>query len=166
MRGQRACFPLMNTPGTLARSIFLALACLSAVACDHSPPDVVITHATFGVYRTRQAGQVVFEPSNVVPRAAGQQYGWLMRLKTSRPRIRWREELTLPSAPKTWGSERIGSRTIAADNQSVVTERDVRTGSGYIFNAWKVEPGDPLGHYTITVSIEDGPSRTFAFEVE
>lgn len=161
----------MNAPRAFTRlplrvMACLAIACLAIAACNRTTPDVVITQATFGVYRTAQPGRSAFEASDVVPFVAGQQYGWLIRLDTSRPHVHWREELILPSAPKTWGSERVGYRTIAADNRSIVTERDVRTDSGYIFNAWKIEPGDPAGRYTLTVSIQDGPSHTFAFEVK
>ena len=155
----------MNAPGFLARSMIVAIACMAG-ACNRPTPDVVMTQATFGLYRTEQAGQAMFEPTRIVPLTAGQQYGWLIRLRTDRPRIRWREELTLPSPPRTWGKEKIGIRVLAANNRSIVTEREVRADSGYIFNAWKVEPGDPSGHYAITVSIEDGPSRKFAFELK
>jgi hypothetical protein len=155
----------MNAPGFFARSMLVAIACMSG-ACNRSTPAVVVTQATFGLYRTEQAGQAIFEPTRVVPLAAGQQYGWLIRIRTDRPRIRWHEELTLPSSPQTWGKEQIGTRVLAANKRSIVTEREVRADSGYIFNAWKVEPGDPPGRYAITVSIEDGPSRTFAFELK
>jgi hypothetical protein len=156
----------MNAPDTSARRLFLVVACLLATACRPADQAVAITQSTFGVYRTEQAGQMILEPASTVPFSVGQQYGWIMRLKTSRHRVRWREELTLPSVPRTWGRERIGSRTIASDDRSIITEREVSSDSGYIFNAWKIEPGDPIGHYRIVVSIEDGPSRTFSFDVE
>lgn len=156
----------MNAQDTFARRLFLAMACLLATACRPTDQAVTVTQATFGVYRTEQAGQLILEPASTVPFSVGQQYGWVMRLRTSRQRIRWREELTLPSVPNTWGSERIGSRTITADNRSITTEREVSIDSGYIFNAWKIEPGDPTGHYRIVVSVEDGPSHTFSFDVK
>ena len=159
--------PQMKAPGTIARIAFLMVVCAASAACSRpGEGSVEITQATFGVYRTRQFGRTEFKPANVVPFAVGQQYGWLIRVETSEPRIRWREELILPSAPATWGSERVGTRTVAASNRSVVTERVVAAKSGFIFNAWKIEPGDPRGLYTIKVSIEDGPSRVFTFEVK
>lgn len=158
----------MKALGVLARTAFAAAACLAATACERSPPisAVVITHATFGLYRVEKTGQAAFTPARVVPFAVGQQYGWLIKLRTSRPSVRWREELVLPAAPATWGVERVGHRSVAANNRSIVTEREVSPRSGYIFNAWQIDPGDPRGRYTITVSIEDGPARRFAFEVK
>jgi hypothetical protein len=146
----------------------LAIACLAMAAC-HDPShrrDVVITQAMFGVYRAQQAGQFVLQPTEVVPHVAGQQYGWLIRLKTERSRVRWREELHLPAAPATWGSERIGKRSVSADQRTLVTEREVETRSGYIFNAWQVEQGDPVGRYTLQVTVDNGPSARFAFTVQ
>ena len=137
-----------------------------AGCADHADGDVVITEATFGLYRTREAGQVALQPADVVPRIPGQQYGWLIRLKTQRERVHWREELRLPDAPATWGRERIGTRSMSADQRTLITERDVETRSGYIFNAWQVEAGDPAGRYTLSVSIEHGPPRRFVFTVK
>ncbi|WP_460713916.1 hypothetical protein [Lysobacter terrae] len=146
----------------------LAIACLAMAACRDAAHqrEVVITQATFGVYRTQEAGQVALQPTDIVPHMAGQQYGWLIRLKTDRSRVRWREELHLPDAPATWGSERIGRRSLSADKRTLVTEREVETRSGYIFNAWQVEPGDPVGRYTLQVTVENGPSARFAFTVK
>lgn len=143
----------------------LATACLAAASCRDTASPVVVTQATFGMYRTQVAGQAALQPTRHVPLSPGQQYGWLIRVKTARSRIRWREELRLPAPPLTWGSERIGVRAVSTDNRTIVTEREVDTRSGYIFNAWRVEPGDPAGRYTIVVSIEGGPSRHFVFDV-
>jgi hypothetical protein len=151
---------------TITRIPFLLMVCM-AIACSRPSKDSVeITQAAFGVYRTPQAGRTEFQPTRVVPFAIGQRYGWLIGVKTERPRIRWREELTLPSAPATWGSERVGTRNVAANNRSVVTEREVAAKSGYVFNAWEINPGDPRGHYTIKVTIEGGPPRVFEFELK
>ena len=137
-----------------------------AGCADRASGDVEITEATFGLYRTREAGQFALQPADVVPRVPGQQYGWLIRLKTDRERVHWREALRLPGAPATWGRERVGTRSLSADKRTLITERDVETRSGYIFNAWQVEAGDPAGRYTMAVSIDDGPTARFAFTVK
>src|SRR5262245_12758019 len=120
-----------------ARTMALA-ACLAAAACRPAGEGPVeVTHAIFGVYRTPHVGRTEFEPTRVVPFAVGQRYGWLIGVKTARPRIRWREELVLPSPPATWGPRKIGSRRIAADNRSIVIEREVTVASGFIVHAWQ-----------------------------
>lgn len=155
----------MKAKPLIAAAFLVAMACLAAESCRNNAAPVVITQATFGVYRTQVAGQVALQSTRHVPLAPGQQYGWLIRLKTNRSRIRWREDLRLPAPPRTWGTERVGARAVSGDNRAIVTEREVDARSGYIFNAWQVEPGDPAGRYTIIVSIEDGPSRRFDFDL-
>jgi hypothetical protein len=155
----------MKAKPLIAAAFLVAMACLAAGSCRNNAAPVVITQATFGVYRTQVAGQVALQSTRHVPLAPGQQYGWLIRLKTNRSRIRWREDLRLPAPPRTWGTERVGARAVSGDNRAIVTEREVDARSGYIFNAWQVEPGDPAGRYTIIVSIEDGPSRRFDFDL-
>ncbi|WP_460764584.1 hypothetical protein [Lysobacter fragariae] len=144
----------------------VVLACALLAGCgQRQPPHVTITSATFGVFWTPARGSTRFIPTDVVPFAVGQRYGWLIHVHPAQARIQWREELTLPAAPATWGVERIGRREASTDPRTVVTQREVGAASGVIVNAWQIEPGDPRGDYTIKVTVAKGPSRTFHFQV-
>ena len=80
----------------------------------------------------------------------------------------------LPAAPETWGNlnengdEMPGYRTVSIsdDRRTVITERQVKPESGYIYNAWSVAPGDPSGDYVMHIYVDGLFMKTFRFTVK
>jgi len=126
-----------------------------------------VLHADFGLFNAPESGRPLFVPAKVVPLTPYQGYGWIMRIRTDKPRIRWREEFTLPAKPDTWGDpEPLGSRSVSTDGRVSITEREVSPDRGIIFNSWAVAPGDPKGRYVIRVFVEGFLARVFEFDAQ
>jgi hypothetical protein len=125
-----------------------------------------VIRAEFGIFNGENSGKPAFVPATEVPLTPNQGYGWVMLLRTVKTKIKWREEFTLPVKPKTWGdSESLGTRAVSTDGRTSVTEREVSTDRGVIFNAWAVVPGDPEGRYVIRVFVEGSLAKVFEFDV-
>lgn len=129
-------------------------------------PEIKVVRAEFGLVGAH-ADEPAFTPTDVVPYRERQGYGWIILLKTNKSRIKWREEFTLPSSPRTWGEgEKQGIQTVSPDRKTSVTEREVTPDDGLIYNSWAVAPGDPRGRYLIRVIIEGIKEVNFEFDVQ
>jgi hypothetical protein len=160
----------------MPRLVFLfVLVCLSWTGdvfalVDETPPtpDIEVIHAEFGLFNPSPSGEWVLTPSAIVPLKKGQHYGWSILLKTNKPRVKWREEFTLPSPPRTWGGDElpVANQTISQDHLTSVVEVDAIPIEGVIENIWELAPGDPKGHYIIRVTIDGGSPQVFEFDVQ
>jgi len=153
--------------------LIIVVAVLSLVRCGTTKKsfrissDISIADAQFGIYKEASNGQKTFVASNTVPLNVGQVYGWKISLKTSRSRIKWREEFKLPAKPKTWGdAEAKNLYKISQDRTLSTTEQEVSPKNGKIGHTWSVASGDPNGEYEMRVYIEDVLVETFRFHVE
>ena len=153
--------------------IFCALSfCSTAFAAISEQPaatvaSVEVIRADFGLINPPISDKPTFIPSKMVPLIPNQGYGWFILLRTTKPKIKWREEFTLPVKPISWGNpESLGSRSVSTDGRVSVTEREVSPDGGVIFNAWAVAPGDPKGRYVIRVFIEGSLAKVFEFDVQ
>jgi len=127
---------------------------------------VILNNPAFGIIQNYD-GIPKFSSTTNVPCVDGQLYGWIIMAETDKPLIRWREELTVPYPPKTWGDpENEGYFKVSIDGKTSTTEREVDTSRGYIFNFWSIAKGDPKGRYVIKVYVEDKLVETFEFEVK
>jgi hypothetical protein len=128
---------------------------------------VEILSANFGVINTGADGKKAFKQSDLVPYKVGQEYGWVIRLRTNKPSVHVREELDLPGPAKSWGGPGPAPPDIAvaSDRRSAVVESDLSPQDGLIFRGWSVAAGDPTGSYVIRVTL-DGQLRQFNFEVQ
>lgn len=132
---------------------------------DGAAPAIV--SAEFGLFNPSGSGEMAFVPTKVVPLTPHQEYGWKMVLRTSKPVVKWREELTLPAKPVSWGTaETQGTRSISADGKTAVTTREVSPEQGIISHAWEIVAGDPKGRYVMRVSVDGGQAKTFGFDVQ
>ena len=126
-----------------------------------------VVSAEFGLFNSTSSTAADFAPTAVVPLTPNQGYGWVMRLRTAKPKIQWREEFTLPASPGTWGvPEPLGTRAVSEDGRTSVTEREVSPDQGLIYNSWAVAPGDPKGRYVIRVFVEGDLAKVFEFDVQ
>lgn len=129
-------------------------------------PDIELIGADFGLFDRPAPGKPGFFSSRSVPLRTDQAYGWVLFLRTERPKIRWREEYVLPARPDTWGEpEPLGQRQVSEDGRVAVTEREVELDGGGVFNVWFVAPGDPKGRHVIRVYVEDVLAAEFEFDV-
>jgi len=153
--------------GDMKAALSLSLACvlLSSVPvlAQTVPAEAEITHAMSGVFGQSDNS---FRPTRDVSLAGKDVYGWIIQVRTDKPIIRWREEFTLPAPAASWGVDEDRQISVAGDGRRAVTEREVDTGDGWIANAWTVADGDPKGRYVMRVTVDDGPSREFVFDVQ
>jgi hypothetical protein len=170
MNGRRRVLMLVGRAAILG--LVVLLSCLAATAGAMVGPaenptaqDVVIVRAEFGLFNTSGSSEQRFVPSSTVPYVVDRGYGWIILIETKKPKVRWREELTLPAPPATWGEpEKRGTQSISDDKRVSVIEREVEPKDGLIFNVWAVAAGDPKGHYVIRVIIEDHAEHVFEFD--
>ena len=140
---------------------------VSSVTRQPHSRDIEIYRAEFGLFSRGGRGQPFFTPGTKVPLKEGQAYGWLIQVGTNQSKVKWREELTLPSAPQTWGNaDKAKAPRLSDDRKTSVTEGEAEPTVGLISHSWRVAPGDPKGRYTIRLVLEDNLSRTFEFHVE
>lgn len=124
-----------------------------------------VTSASFGLFDFPDK-KLKFTPTNVVPRVPNQSYGWIIGLQTDRKTVKWREKVTLPARPATWGEPLPkDTRVISKDGRVAITEREVPVDKGVIYNVWTISPGDPKGHYSVQVSIQHALAASFEFDV-
>lgn len=154
----------------------LALGCALLSIAASSPPGAkkVIPESEFEIVRSElvlvhgmESSEPRFEATKKVPLKPGTSFGWVVELRTQKPKIKWREVFTLPTAPRTWGpTEQEDKRRISEDKKVSVIEREVVPERGLIFNFWTIAEGDPAGRYLIRVFIEGVQAATFEFDVE
>lgn len=131
------------------------------------PATYEVVKAEFGLFNRTPDGEGEFVPTRQVPLIADQAYGWIVVLRTDKPKLRWREEFELPTRPDSWGPPDIGGRRrISADGRVAISERRVSPLKGLIFNTWAVAPGDPPGTYRIRVYVEGRLVESFEFQVQ
>jgi len=136
-------------------------ACAEAAASNAACP----LDATFGLVRLAPNNEVLdFRVSNTVPLAVGQGYGWALKLNRKNGKVRVLERMTLPEAPKTWGT---GGQPygMSADRKTISMDVTLNVYDGTISKSWDVAQGDPAGHYLITAYVEDSAPVQFEFDV-
>lgn len=139
-------------------------------AAEASPAPagkVAVEEAQFGLFPVFSGGEESFVPADRVPNKPGQAYGWVLRVKTDKKAVRWREEFVLPAAPAHWGADAPQAPyTLSPDRKVSVTERTEEPKDGMLMNLWSVAPGDPSGPHVMRVYVEGEQVRTFGFTVE
>ena len=150
-------------------SALLVGACLQVAAVGPARPaaNVIITQAQAGLLGPPAAAAAQFVPSAQLPLQDGQEFGWRMQLKTKLTQVRVREELTLPTEPRTWGDPEPGlKRRTSADGRTATTELLLMPVDGVIQFTWTVTRGDPAGAWVLKVQVEDLPAQTFRLQAK
>jgi hypothetical protein len=141
---------------------------LNWTAVRESISDVEIVRSDFGLFGSIPSGDPAFKASRSVPLKEDQAYGWFIELKTSKPKIKWREEIVFPASQAILdihGST--AKHSISEDGLTVTSEQEeVVPDSGLIYHMWGVAAGDPKGSHVMRVYVEDKLVRTFEFEAE
>lgn len=140
----------------------LLLMCVAALAQAQS---VTVTGAEFGVFESGRPGELVFEPTLVVPHVAGQRYGWVIELSTAKRSVAVREEYLIAPAD-SFKEEAGGQRlTIPHERRNQVSQRQLVPVAGRIYGEWAIGPQEPPGKRRLQVLIEDRPPVVFEYEV-
>ncbi len=121
-------------------------------------PDLAVEAAEFGTFGTDSEGNPLFTAASLVPKTQGQQYGWIVNLHTTRPKVHLREEHTV------WNVS-VESDGGEAKPLTLVNESDVETASGIIYNTWTMEASEPSGRRTVKVFIEGFLVKSFDYNV-
>lgn len=157
--------PAKELPGASANTSAAAPA--TPMSSREPSGDIEVVRSDFGLFSRPDSGKPAFEASRRVPLQEGQGYGWFVELKTTKPKIKWREEMVVPSPPATWGIQNsTAQHTISDDRRTLTTEREVVPNRGIIHNVWAVAAGDPKGPHVVRVYVEGKLVRTFEFETE
>lgn len=136
-------------------------ACAAAPATNGACP----LDAVFGLFKLASNNDVLdFKASNTVPLVVNQNYGWILKLNQMTGKVRVLERMTLPEAPKTWGTGGQPYGT-SADRKTMSMDVTLTIHNGTISHSWDVVSGDPAGHYLISVFIENSPPVQFEFDV-
>ena len=129
--------------------------------------QVIVEGSVFGIFGDLSSKSPSFTPTFEVPLVENQNYGWIIKIRSSLPKVKWREELSLPAVPETWGlSDKQENRTLTNDGRTLITEREVELENGLITNVWSVASGDPKGQYIIRVFIDGEVVGVFRFELK
>ena len=141
---------------------------LMRTAERESISDVEIVRSDFGLFGSPPSGDPAFQATRRVRLQDDPEYGWFIELKTSKPKIKWREEFVLPASPATWNiKDSTAQHSVSEDGLTLTSEKEeVVPDSGLIFSMWGVAAGDPKGHHVMRVYVEDKLVRTFEFEME
>ena len=128
--------------------------------------EVVVLRAEVGLLGARdEAGRQRFSPGTQLPLRDGQEFAWRLVVKTNKPFVRVREELTLPAEPRTWGDpEPDIRRRTTPDGRTAITEWRLAPVDGVLQSAWTVTTGDPPGTWVLKLKVEDQPERVFRLQ--
>jgi len=151
---------------TLYKRIFTAtITALFLVGCVFEMP-LEIRDAQFGTFSDDGTRLSNFRATPRIALEVGNTYGWIAHLKTSKRKVTFVEEFTLPVAPASWGLEDPqAKRTVSNSGRTATTTKTVNVMNGVIFHSWKIAPGDPSGEHRMTVKIEDQKPLEFKFVV-
>lgn len=149
--------------------IFLVSGCAAQNALPHATHDhksIEVTQAAFGLFPSEESGRTKFVSSTKIPFVVGESYGWVLTVKTSRKTVKYRDELTLPKPITQWGQPTGAEQMVASDGKSAVAEREASVENGQIHGGWGIADSDPRGRYVSKVTLEDGQTLVFEFDVE
>lgn len=140
---------------------------LGAVAHAAGEP-VKIVSAEFGVFDTRDPREVLFEPVRVVPHKAGQQYGWIIEVRTKKRSLSVREEYLLenPQAPSEAADPIRQNLMLPQVRRNQVSQRQLVPVEGKIYGEWAIGPAEPVGRRHLQVIVEGVLAADFEYEVK
>jgi hypothetical protein len=101
----------------------------------------------------------VFNPTDEVPLAPGQNFGWRLYLPCTTPQVAYQEQMVLP-APGDWPTD--PDVHVSYDGKAVTVRGTAECGtSGWIEKRWSLAAGDPAGMWTIKVTPAGYAPKTF-----
>lgn len=157
----------------ILRQALLLIAVFMAGIAGAAPPGqagspVEILNAEFGIFDAGKPGELVFEPTDVVPHRVGQRYGWVIEVRTAKRSLAVREEYLLPTPakPAAAGDPLAESLNMPAQRRNQVSQRQLVPVEGRIIGEWEIGPHEPAGQRHLQVIIEDRLAASFEYRVE
>lgn len=122
-------------------------------------PGLVILEAQFGVFENVEGRVTRFTATDRLPYRMGLNFGWLLRVRTTRPTLRLEDGLYLPGEAVTWGGEESGNVIVERDRRAGYRNRDWLVGrDGQVMaGLWSLTQGDPQGWYGSELSLDGRP---------
>ena len=149
---------------------FAILATLTALSAPSVAiaAGVEIIEAEFGLFQEGRGNEILFQPSNVVPKAVGQRYGWIIDVRTNKRSLAVREEYVLPPSPKQKEPDNPVAKNLHIPDlrRSQVSQRQLAPVDGQIVGEWSIGPDEPAGKRRLQVVVEGEVAATFDFEVK
>lgn len=150
----------------------IAMAALAAGCAGAAPPaasatpvaPIEIISAEFGIFDAGTPGELVFEPTRVIPHVVAQRYGWVIEVSSAQRSLAVREEylFAAPAAAAPVDDD----LTPDVPRRSQVSQRQLVPVAGRIYGEWSIGPGEPAGRRTLQVVIENQLGARFEFEVK
>ncbi len=148
----------------LSRRLSTIILILLLVSGCFLKPYVTISDAKFGTFSGTEIWKSNFHETSQFSFEINRNYGWVAHIKTNKKTISFAEELTLPTAPDSWGpAEPQSTRKISNQGKTATITRTVKPSGGMIFNSWKIVSGDPKGKHKIRIRIENEEPIEFNF---
>ena len=139
-------------------------------AAAPSPADapIQVVSAEFGIFDDGSPGELVFEPTDVVPHKEGQRYGWIIEVRTAKRNLAVREEYLLPtpSTAQAATDPLSESLNLPVQRRNQVSQRQLVPVDGKIYGEWSVGPNEPAGHRHLQVFIENQLGANFEYDVK
>lgn len=153
---------------TLFRTAALMTGIFFAATTSAAELSVEIISAEFGTFDDSNPRELIFEPTAIVPHKAGQRYGWIIEVRTSKRALSVREEYVLPSPPReTKASDPLSeSLNIPLQRRNQVSQRHLVPVDGKIYGEWAIGPNEPAGHRHLQVIIEEQLAASFQYDVQ
>ena len=127
-------------------------------------PDIRALDHWFFVGFKDNLGQASFIKSNAKVVKTGQLFGFRVKFKTTRPKLRVKVELHVPHSAEKFSSHS-GVVHFGKDKKSVVVDYEIESAKETFSHYWGTAKGDPVGSYELKFSIEDVPIETYTFTV-
>jgi hypothetical protein len=147
-------------------SLILVLVAGMSFAAGAAAEAMDIIRAEFGVFDAGNPGELIFEPSAVVPLREGQRYGWIIELATAKRVLSVREEYLLPMPARGAPDSLSESLDIPLARRNQVSQRQLVPVDGKIYGEWAVGPAEPPGHRRLQVVVEGQVAASFEFDVK
>ena len=153
----------------MKRRSFLLLLALGGGWAHGAPPaePVEVLRAEFGIFDSSTPGELAFEVTDLVPHRLGQRYGWVIDLRTKKPKLSVSEAYVLPNrgaGATDLLAEGLNLAPLPRSNQ--VSLRLLTPVDGKIYGEWSIGPQEPAGHRHLQVFIEDRLAASFEFDVQ
>lgn len=149
----------------------IAMVALAAGCAGAAPPasilaaPIEIISAEFGIFDAATPGELVFEPTRVIPHVVAQRYGWVIEVSSAQRSLAVREEY-LFAAPAAATPPVDDDLTPVVPRRSQVSQRQLVPAAGKIYGEWSIGPGEPAGRRSLQVIIENQLGARFDFEVK
>lgn len=151
---------------TLTLALLTGGVLAAAPAAKETPVEIV--SAEFGVFEAETPGELVFEPTNVIPHKVGQRYGWIIEVRTAKRSVSVREEYLLPTPAKAKETAPPANETLEIPSQRrhQVSQRQLVPQEGKIYGEWSIGPNEPAGHRQLQVVVEGQVAANFGYDVK